>query len=85
MLYLPSKPANTLLSGREIDDTRRTAADTVAVSVEGVFELEQGVVRDGFNQAGPEERNRHPAGHDRRLRGDNRLTRMAWNREQLEQ
>ena len=31
MLCLPAEPANTLLSGREIDDKRRTTADTVAV------------------------------------------------------
>ena len=61
MLRLPSEASDAPLARGDIDDEGGAAADAVAVPIGWIFERKQRVVRNGFDQPGTEERNRHAA------------------------
>ena len=65
MLRLPPKSADAPLTRGDVGDDRGTAAHAVAVSIDGIFERQQRLVGNGFDQPCAEERNRHATSDDR--------------------
>ena len=85
VLGLPPEPADPPRAGAAILDNGRPAAHAVAAAALVGRQREQGVVVDGFDQAGAEDRNRHPADDHVGFDRDERLAGVAGDREQVEE
>ena len=84
-LRLPSEPADAALAGGHVGDDGRAAADAVAIAIERIFEREQRLVGNRFDQSRAEQRDRHPPRDDVDLRRHHRLAPVIRDREHLEQ
>src|SRR5215510_7600244 len=85
MLRRPTEAAHAPLPGGAVDDDRGAPSDAVTVAVDGIFEGEQRLVGNRFDQTGAEERNRHAPRDDRRVGRNHRLTGVAGHREKMKE
>src|SRR2546422_3727635 len=85
VLCLPSEAADATVAGRYVGDDRRPAADPVAVAIERIFERQERLVGDGFDEARAKKRDRRAMRHDCDIGGHDRLTAVRRHREQVHQ
>ena len=85
MLRFPAEAPDPSFAGRAVGDDGRPAAHAVAIAIERVFEGQQCLVRDRFDQASAKDRNGHTPNDDRGFGRDDGLTGVPWNREEMKE
>ena len=85
VLRFPAEPPDALLTGFDVRDQGGPAADSVAVEILRILEIDQRLIRNRFDQPGSEEGNWHPPGKYVRVGRQNRLTAVTRNREHVEE